>query len=243
MSDVSEIIERYKHDPARVYLIKSSNCKLNIMKSIIICIIILFAAASCFAHGGKKHKKDSVKIADSLAKVAQVDTVKSHDEHHEHGTKALTADFADFPTLHPLIVHFAIVLIVIAAALQLLNLALVKKELAWITAGILLIGFLAVWFASGKFHPHTHGISEHAQKVLNEHDKWADWTKYSAFIALILQAVNLFLFQSKRWAMAVVAVVLTLSAFSVSIAGHYGAQLVHIEGIGPQGKFLEDHHH
>lgn len=44
--------------------------------------------------------------------------------------------------------------------------------------------------------------------------------------------------------MAVVAVVLTMSAYAVLHVGHYGAQLVHIEGIGPQGKYLEmEHHH
>jgi hypothetical protein len=48
----------------------------------------------------------------------------------------------------------------------------------------------------------------------------------------------------KRIASIAVAITLVVSAYSVSRAGHYGAQLVHIEGIGPQGKFLEiDHHH
>lgn len=62
--------------------------------------------------------------------------------------------------------------------------------------------------------------------------------------SLLLQIANLFVFKTKRWAMAVVAVVLTMSAYAVLHVGHYGAQLVHIEGIGPQGKYLEmEHHH
>ena len=44
----------------------------------------------------------------------------------------------------------------------------------------------------------------------------------------------------------IVAVPLIASAVTVSIAGHHGAMLVHMEGIGPMGKGLEsveDHHH
>ena len=59
-----------------------------------------------------------------------------------HDESKLTADLSDFPTLHPLIVHFAIVLILVAAGLQLLNFYLMKKEISWIVAGILLGGVL-----------------------------------------------------------------------------------------------------
>lgn len=217
------------------------------MKTIIVYFFLLTASTSiAFAHGGKKHKKDSTKVhADSIKhEHIQGDTVHHHDKGMKVDESKITADFDDFPTMHPLIVHFAIVLIIVAAALQLLNIVLIKKEIAWIVAGFLFVGFLAAWFAAGKFHPHTHGISDHAQQVLDQHDKWADWTKISAFIALVLQIANLFFFQSKRWAMGVVAAILVISAYSVSRAGHYGSQLVHIEGIGPQGKYLEmEHHH
>ncbi len=214
---------------------------------LIILAIASFMSLKVAAHGGKKHKKDSTKVqVDSASQEQHVkgDTIHHHEEEMAIDESKVTADFDDFPSLHPLIVHFAIVLILVAAGLQLLNIFLVKRELAWITAGILLVGFIAVWFASGKFHPHTHGISEHAQAVLDQHDKWADWTKFSAFAGLVLQIANLFFFQSKRGAMAVVALFLIVSAYSVSRAGHYGSQLVHIEGVGPQGKFLEmEHHH
>jgi hypothetical protein len=33
------------------------------------------------------------------------------------------------------------------------------------------------------------------------------------------------------------------AAFCVIRAGHLGAQLVHIEGVGPQGKFLDPDDH
>ena len=64
-------------------------------------------------------------------------------------------------------------------------------------------------------------------------------------IGAIVQAINLFIFNKRRWAVALVALILGVAGFSVSQAGHYGSQLVHIEGVGPQGNFLEtgDHHH
>lgn len=218
------------------------------MKAGIIFFLIFFTLiVATFAHDGKKHKKDSVNVQrDSLASESEAhiqgDTIHHHEEGMTLDESKVTAELSDFPTLHPLIVHFAIVLILVAAAVQLANLYFMKKEIAWIITAILFAGVLAAWVAGRNFHPHTHGISDHAQLVLDQHDKWADWTIYSGIVALLLQAVNLFVFTSKRWAGAVVAIVLAISAYSVSRAGHYGSQLVHIEGIGPQGKFLEMEH-
>ncbi|MBX2900695.1 MAG: hypothetical protein KF775_13660 [Cyclobacteriaceae bacterium] len=220
------------------------------MKTIFLSIVILMASLSlALAHGGKKHKKDSTKAPmDSTMNMGEQ---KEHDEgdtthHHDEGMaideSKVKADLDDFPTLHPLIVHFAIVLIIVAAGMQLLNLYFMKKEIAWIITAILFVGVLAAWVAGRNFHPHTHGISAHAQLVLDQHDQWADWTVYSGVIALILQGLNLVLYKDKRWAAAVVAVVLAVSSYSVASAGHYGSQLVHIEGIGPQGKYLEMEH-
>ncbi len=220
-------------------------------KQFTIYFLLLLPVMFAVAHGGKKHGKDSTQVPmDSTMDMGKEkehvagDTTHHHDEGMTPDESKVAADLDDFPTLHPLIVHFAIVLIIVAAALQLLNLILIKKEIAWIIAVILLIGVSSAWLAGRNFHPHTHGISDHAKMVLDQHDKWADWTINTGIIALILQVANLFVFKTKRWAMAIVAVILVGSGYSVLHAGHYGAQLVHIEGIGPQGKYLEmEHHH
>lgn len=219
------------------------------MKRVALCILtlLIFASAS-FAHGGKNHKKDSTKTQmDSTMKMDEQqhvlgDTIRHHDDGMKAVEPKVTADLSDFPTPHPLIVHFAIVLIIVAAGIQLFNMYFMKREISWIVTAILLAGVLAAWFASKNFHPHTHGISEHAKQVLAQHDKWADWTVNSSIVALLLQLVSLFLFKGKRWAAATVAIVLVVSGYSVARAGHYGSQLVHIEGIGPQGKYLEMEH-
>lgn len=225
---------------------------------------MLFACVGVtLGHGGKKHKKDSASAQVDSVKHTQGDTVHHHAEGMKPDESKVTADLEDFPSLHPLIVHFAIVLIIVAAALQLVNTILMKNHLALIIGTLLLVGSVAAWLASTNFHPHTHGISAHAKLVLEQHDKWADWTNVSARIGLVLQIVYLILVAFKtrpnqspsndtsvkilrysRLASILIAFVLLVSAYSVSRAGHYGAQLVHIEGIGPQGKFLEmDHHH
>lgn len=223
------------------------------MKKILVLsiVLLLLVFIQTHAHEGHKSKKqdstathvDSVVNKDQREHI-QGDTIHHHDDAMKHDESKIGASFSDFPTLHPIIVHFAIVLIILAAVLQLINVYLMKKEISWIVTGILLVGVAAAWFASKNFHPHTHGISEHAKLVLAEHDKWADLTIYFGFAALLFQIVNHFVFKDKRLASTFVAIVLVISAYCVAHAGHYGAQLVHIEGIGPQGKFLEmEHHH
>ena len=249
-------------------LIRGTAGFLNIVKMKIYFLSLLFllvCATFVVAHGGEKHKKDSTSQADSAkqehGKHVQGDTVHHHDEGMKPDQSKVTADLEDFPSLHPLIVHFAIVLIIVAAALQLLNVVLLKKELAWIIAAILLTGFLAAWFAAKDLHPHTHGLSAHAKLVLEQHDKFAEWTINTAVVALVLQISYslalgykrrgnstdgqgryVFTGKFKRGGAIVVAIVLVASSYCVARAGHYGAQLVHIEGIGPQGKFLEMEH-
>lgn len=104
------------------------------MKQLIIVFACLVLSVAAFSHGGKKHKKDSTKAPmDSTMKMGeqehiQGDTVHHHDEGMTLDESKVTADLDDFPTLHPLIVHFAIVLILVAAGIQLLNLYFMKKK-------------------------------------------------------------------------------------------------------------------
>lgn len=217
------------------------------IKSLFFLVLLIAFSTQSLAHGGKKHKKDSAKARiDSIAKTGEQvkdDTTQDHNEVMKVDESKVGADLDDFPSLHPLIVHFAIALIIVAAVLQFVNLIVIKKEIAWIVFSILFIGVMAAWLAGRNFHPHTHGLSDHAKLVLEQHDKWADLTIYFGFAGLVLKGINLFVFKSNRWAMAIVATILAISSYAVLHAGHYGAQLVHIEGIGPQGKYLEMQHH
>src|SRR5260221_7611007 len=141
------------------------------MKTTILCFLILIITVTVsVAHGGKKHKKDSCKAHADSAKIDEEhehasDTLHHHDEDITPDESKVRADLDDFPTLHPLIVHFAIVLIIVAAGLQLLNLWLMKKEISLIITTILFLGVLTAWLAANNFHPHTDDLSAHAQSV------------------------------------------------------------------------------
>ncbi|WP_018480063.1 hypothetical protein [Pontibacter roseus] len=199
-----------------------------------------------YAHGGEKHGE----VAKTEEKVQQSDTsalptVVTPEAHaaHRQNPETVHARPDDFPNKHPLIVHFPIVLLLVAAAVQLCNILFLRKELDWITTVATLISFSTAYYVTEIDHPHTTGLTAHAKLVLEQHDFYADWTIYLGGIALVAQLLNQFLFKGKRWSVLVVALVLTSAAYCVAMAGHYGAQLVHIEGVGPQGKYLETGHH
>ncbi|MBA9079105.1 DUF2231 domain-containing protein [Rufibacter quisquiliarum] len=220
----------------------------------LLCFLFISVALSprtVIAHGGEKHKeKAKTPQADSSRQEPEDsrDTVVLKDvtpaEHAGHVANPgeVHASLADFPHIHPLIVHFPIMLLMIAAAMQFVNILFRKKELNWAVTIMVLVGFVTAYASSYWSHPHTSGLSAHAELVLEQHDKYADYTVYLAGIGLVAQLLSVLVFKGKRWSIAVAAVILIGAGYAVSMAGHYGAQLVHIEGVGPQGKFLEQHH-
>jgi uncharacterized membrane protein len=155
----------------------------------------------------------------------------------------VTASFDEFPNLHPLIVHFPIVLLLLAAASQIVSFFIFKTELSWVTLALLAGGFAGAYAAGILTHPHTAELSPVAQKVLDEHDFYAYLTIWSSGIGLVVKAASQFLFKRKVWAELIVLIPLLLAAYGVSMAGHHGSQLVFIEGVGPQGKYLETEGH
>lgn len=201
--------------------------------------------------------------ADTLTKAlpdktfVKTDTVMSEAAQLSH--TAIPARLEDFPTLHPIVVHFAISLIIVAALLQVFNILFFKKELAWVVLLLLLAGVAAALVASKNFHPHVKDIPEHAWQVLLQHDEWAEWTIRTGIVAIVLQVIHMvtgsfrnktistpkrtltFSHRKNRLLMILIAVVALASAWCVLRAGHLGAQLVHIEGVGPQGRFLDKH--
>ena len=230
------------------------------MKAKIFITITVFMAAVTFvlAHGGEDHdkKKKNSMTNDTVEKVQQTPAQHEHSQEsrHQHGEKQahqehvygkekIKADLDDFPTLHPLIVHFPIVLLLLAFFAQGAGLFVFKCELSWVTLLLLIGGFIGAYIAGEYVHPHTNGLTDNAAKVLEEHETYAGYTLWLSAIAVLFKIASRFLLKGKLWIEIVVAVVLAASAFCVSMAGHYGAQLTHLEGVGPQGKFLETNEH
>lgn len=218
------------------------------MKSILPFLILVLASTVAFAHGDEGHKKkqqqDTVVSAneDFNHHETEANVVEQHIS-HQHPENTM-ASLSDFPSLHPLIVHFPIVLLLLAFLLQTTSLFVFREPLSWVTIIILSLGFTGAIVAGKYVHPHTtNEISERAALVLAEHERFASLTIWLSGAGLLFKIFSHFFMKRKLWTEIIVALILLSAAITVGIAGHHGADLVHIEGIGPQGKFLEINHH
>lgn len=217
---------------------------------LLVAIMMIAYAQASFAHDPKEHDQDKQHETAQGSTAQASDTMEMealHDqEQKEEHSAIVQASYGDFPTLHPLIVHFPIVLLLLAFATQLGALFFWKKELSLITALLLLGGLLSAYLASTVFHPHTGELSEAAQQVLDLHDRYADYTLWASGLGFLTKIASHFLLKRTLWMEIIVAAILAVATWSVSSAGHYGATLVHLHGVGPQGNHLEvqdDHEH
>lgn len=148
----------------------------------------------------------------------------------------------EFPTLHPLVVHFPIMLLLLAAVLQIVAFFVFKREIGWVVLVMAFLGVVGAYLSSNVFHPHTTGLDENAQRLLTEHEWYASLTIWVGAAGTLAKGFSTF-FRRPWWGEALSVVVLSAAAAAVSIAGHHGAELVHKEGVGPRGDFLESHDH
>jgi uncharacterized membrane protein len=152
--------------------------------------------------------------------------------------------FSDFPNLHPLVVHLPIVLLMLSAALQAL---LVYKDwppVKWITMGVMAGGFLGAVAASTYFHAMPMGLAPRAAAVFAAHEQYAGYTLWLSGITLLLAGIGVFFKLQRRAYEILVLVSAVATAGVLSVAGHRGAQLVYVEGVGPQGRLvMKGHHH
>lgn len=204
-------------------------------------IIIVFAAFGFRAEAHEGHNKNTSNTAASpvqteSAAESQVTSDLQAPEQQIHGAQ-------EFPTYHPLIVHFPIVLIIMAAVFQLVSLVVFRNEMSWAVVFLSLFGVVGAYLASNVFHPHTTALGENAQRLLTEHELYADITFWLATAGFLAKVISNFVLKRPWWSETVVTALLIGSAIAVSLAGHHGAELVHKEGVGPKGAFLETHDH
>ncbi|MCA8833319.1 DUF2231 domain-containing protein [Hymenobacter pini] len=150
--------------------------------------------------------------------------------------------FSDFPNLHPLVVHLPIVLLLLSAALQALRVYKDWPPVRWITIGVMAGGFLGALAASTVFHAMPQGLAPRAAAVFEAHEKFAGYTLWLSGITLLLAGIGTFFKIERRAYEALVLVSAVATAGVLSVAGHRGAQLVYVEGVGPQGRLLDKNH-
>lgn len=150
--------------------------------------------------------------------------------------------FSDFPNLHPLVVHLPIVLLLVSAALQALRVYRDWPPVRWITMGVMAGGFLGALAASTVFHAMPMGLAPRAAAVFEAHEKFAGYTLWLSGITLLLAGIGTYFKIERRAYEALVLVTAVATAGVLSVAGHRGAQLVYVEGVGPQGRLLDKRH-
>lgn len=213
------------------------------MKKTLITFLVLLITAfagQTFAH--EHHDNDSVKTNHATTSAMMSDSSMQHEMEEHHEMEAVNA----FPNYHPLVVHFPIVLLIMAALFQLLSFFVYKKELSFATLILLALGVITAWLSSNTFHAHPEELTGKAKEIFETHEQMAGLTWWFSLIALIVKVVSHFFLSRKLWFEITVSLFLLASAVTVSIAGHHGAMLVHMEGIGPKGNHLEsheEHHH
>ena len=152
--------------------------------------------------------------------------------------------FKDFPSLHPLVVHFPIVLILLAAAFQ--GVVFWKPQwhqIRWATLIIMGLAFISALAASTLFHAMiTPNAPKEALAIFEEHEKYAQYTLWMSGFTFLIKGIGDFYKLFRRSYQFIVLLFAIVTAVFLSIAGHHGAKLTHVAGVGPMGKYLMKEH-
>jgi len=140
--------------------------------------------------------------------------------------------------LHPAVVHFPIVLLLLGAIVAVAAVFWRKHGVPALAAGLLVLGMLATWGAvqSGK---SDGGLVENTAPQVNAlieaHETWAKRTLTISIFAVLAAGGSVVMARRPRIARAVAVVAALVSvtaAYSVYETGHRGGALVYRHGTG-----------
>ena len=140
--------------------------------------------------------------------------------------------------LHPAIVHFPIVLLLLGAPLAVMAVFVRKWHLPVLAALVLALGATGAVVATitGEQGSELAGeLAGSGEKALDEHEEWGERARNSGLVAAVLAILSAALVRkpaAARIAGAVAALAAIAAAFSVAQAGHHGGRVVYKHGIG-----------
>ncbi len=143
--------------------------------------------------------------------------------------------FKDFPNLHPLFVHFPIVLLLLALLAQCIVLLFKdNKTFKWISFFFIATGCLTAYIAMQNGTHVSGDADEKAFAIFETHYLFANITLWSSLVISIVRFI-IIKWYPKRWMESVLLGFYLFTAITVSITAHHGAQLVYIYDVGPKG--------
>ena len=158
----------------------------------------------------------------------------------EHNTGSL----ADFPKIHPLVVHVPIMCLILAFIGQIISLIVFKRELSWVVLTLAIIAFVGAYLASGIFHggdPNLSMLDPVTRATFQKHDQYAGYTVWLSGIAALAKIISHFFLKRRTGYEIIELLLLAAGSYTVIITGEMGARLVHIDGIGVQGRGIPPH--
>ena len=143
--------------------------------------------------------------------------------------------FKGFPNLHPLFVHFPIVLLLIAAIAQIAVLFFPgNKQLNWLSFLLVAAGCVGAFIAI-KTATHVSGeADERALIIFEQHQLYGQLTFYISLGAAMIRFIS-FQWFTKKWVEIFLTITYITIGALVTITAHHGAQMVYLYGVGPQG--------
>lgn len=140
--------------------------------------------------------------------------------------------------LHPAVVHFPIVLILLGTLAAIAAVFWRKHQLPILACVFLTLGAAGAWVAveTGESDGGlVENSSPQAESLLDAHEDWAKRTVTAAAVAAVVAVLSVALFKFPRAARSVgaaAAIVAIVSSYAVYETGHRGGQLVYRHGAG-----------